>query len=248
MECIDRHTLKDKVASRIREEILSGKLEPGLPLVESSLASELGVSRTVIRDALATLTAESIVVSSPYKGSSVAEFFPDDLRDIYRLRSLLEGYAIEQLANQRPQRGIKELEAIAERMVRPASKNQRRELAQLDFRFHHRLVALAGNKRLLASWNAVATQFLRSMAILSFYYEDIESIPVHHKRLVELIRAGECEKARQFMHETVEENGEIIAKLLESRLRARKHGRSNAMRAERRRRDPEPSAREMTVT
>ena len=77
----------------IRQAILDGRLEPGSPLKEQQLAHELGISRTPVREALLMLQAEGLIVTTPNRSAVVREHDADDLKDLYQLRALLEGYA-----------------------------------------------------------------------------------------------------------------------------------------------------------
>ena len=75
-------TKQESTADRLRNLILTRHLRPGERLVQSELAEQLGVSRTPIREALYELASDGLVVLSPHKGASVADFSLEDLKDI----------------------------------------------------------------------------------------------------------------------------------------------------------------------
>ena len=72
-------SLKDKAYNAIKGAILSLKLKPGDPLVESDLAQQLGISKTPVRDALLELEREGFVTKVPFKGTYVTEITLKDV-------------------------------------------------------------------------------------------------------------------------------------------------------------------------
>ncbi len=86
-------SLKDKAYDAIKEAILSLKLEPGIPLVESELAELLGISKTPVRDALQELEREGFVTRVLFKGTYVTDVTLQDMTEVFQLRAVLEGFA-----------------------------------------------------------------------------------------------------------------------------------------------------------
>ncbi|MFE4057317.1 GntR family transcriptional regulator [Streptomyces sp. NPDC059096] len=80
----------EQAASVIRRAILTGRLRPGQPLVESDIAAVLGMSKTPIREALKTLVGSGLVVLSPYRGASVRAMDTAAATAVYDMRLLLE--------------------------------------------------------------------------------------------------------------------------------------------------------------
>lgn len=86
-------TLRELTLDKVRLAILNQYFKPGQRLVERSLCEDLGVSRTVVREVLRHLETEGLVQSIPQQGPIVAVIDADNTRQIYELRSLLEGHA-----------------------------------------------------------------------------------------------------------------------------------------------------------
>jgi DNA-binding GntR family transcriptional regulator len=86
-------SLEDKAYVAIKDAILSLKLKPGTPLVETQLAEELGISKTPVRAALQELEREGFVTRILFKGTYVTEVTVKDLVEIFQLRAVLEGLA-----------------------------------------------------------------------------------------------------------------------------------------------------------
>jgi DNA-binding GntR family transcriptional regulator len=93
LELPSRNALGDAVAGVLRSAILDGSLKPGQPLHENALARQLSVSRSPIREALIQLERESLVVSRPNRPAVVRRPSPDEISQVYTLRSALEGIA-----------------------------------------------------------------------------------------------------------------------------------------------------------
>jgi DNA-binding GntR family transcriptional regulator len=102
--------LKDKAYAAIKDAILTVRLEPGMPLVESELAQQLGISKTPIRDALQELEREGFVTRVLYKGTQVTDVTILDIVEVFQLRAVLEGLAARLVA---PQFSVQELDRIS---------------------------------------------------------------------------------------------------------------------------------------
>jgi GntR family transcriptional regulator, trigonelline degradation regulator len=85
--------LRRQVQDQLRQAIIIGRLEPGKRMVERELIAMLGVSRTVIREALRQLESEGLVAIVPNKGPIVRELSANEAKDLYAIRAVLEGLA-----------------------------------------------------------------------------------------------------------------------------------------------------------
>ncbi|MEJ6394632.1 GntR family transcriptional regulator [Gymnodinialimonas sp. 2305UL16-5] len=92
------YTLEDRVYLQIREMILTGQLVSGQKLVQEDLATQLGVSRTPLRSAIAKLSHENFVHMTSRSEAYVAEFGPDQIADLFEVRAVLEGLICRLLA------------------------------------------------------------------------------------------------------------------------------------------------------
>jgi DNA-binding GntR family transcriptional regulator len=88
--------LRNRIISALRGAIETGILVPGQRLIEKDLCEQLNVSRTSLREALREIQAEGVLQYNSSRGLSVAEISIADAQNIYRLRALLEGLAVEQ--------------------------------------------------------------------------------------------------------------------------------------------------------
>ena len=90
-DAADKYSLRGRVFSKLREDILSGKYKEMDELKEVMIGQELGVSRTPVREALRQLELEGLVTIVPNKGAYVTGISDQDIEDIFVIRSYLEG-------------------------------------------------------------------------------------------------------------------------------------------------------------
>ena len=90
---IQRRTLHEEVATRLRDMIIEGQLASGARLNETELGLQLGVSRTPLREAIKTLASEGLIELVPAKGAVVRRFSIEDVRHMLEAIKALEQYA-----------------------------------------------------------------------------------------------------------------------------------------------------------
>jgi DNA-binding GntR family transcriptional regulator len=149
-------SMSDDVAAILRRAILRLEFEPGERLVESALASELQISRAPVREALLKLAAEGLVIEEPRRGYRVIKLDHREVREIYELRSAIEGLAAELLQQSRSKAATSELRRILEQAADAGTRGDNRRVTELDFAFHEALCRLSGNRRLHAVFRTLA--------------------------------------------------------------------------------------------
>ncbi|TWI54746.1 GntR family transcriptional regulator [Halalkalibacter nanhaiisediminis] len=133
----DRATLQYRVTTKLREVILKGEFKVGDRLIQEEWADKLGVSRMPIREALRQLEVEGLVRIEPRRGAIVTPISVEDIEEIYQLRALLEGQAVEKSLPFLEEEEIKELENLYERMIElNGDEKDVEEYMQLNARFH----------------------------------------------------------------------------------------------------------------
>lgn len=93
VEPAEKCSLRVQVYYKLRDNILNGAYPQGMLLQEIKISEEFGVSRTPVREALKQLELEGLILMIPNKGAKVLTISADDIRDIYEIRSLIEGMA-----------------------------------------------------------------------------------------------------------------------------------------------------------
>ena len=145
-EVTDKYTLRGRVFHRIREDILSGKYNENEDLKEATIGAEFGVSRTPVREALRQLELEGLVKIIPNKGAYVTGISDKDTRDIYIIRSYLEGLAARWACERISEEEIESLEEIVYLSEFHAKKKHYEQLVELDTKFHESIYRACGSK------------------------------------------------------------------------------------------------------
>ncbi len=106
--------LYEQVADRLRQRILAREMEPGAWIDELKLCSELGISRTPMREALKVLAAEGLVTMKLRRGAYVTEMSERDVQEAYQLLALLESDAAAAVAERASDAELAELQKLHE--------------------------------------------------------------------------------------------------------------------------------------
>jgi DNA-binding GntR family transcriptional regulator len=109
-------TAADFVAQSLRQSILNGELQAGTRLGVAQIASTFDVSATPVREALRDLSREGLVQFDAYRGGTVNAFSQDEVRDIVRIRQVLEPIAINEAIANMTEDVLAEAEEILDHM------------------------------------------------------------------------------------------------------------------------------------
>lgn len=154
----ERQSLREQIADALRAAVVAGQMRPGVVYSVPTLAERFGVSATPVREAMLDLAKEGLVESVRNKGFRVVELADKDLDDITQLRWLIEVPTVAQLAIVADAADIEALRPIAQAIVDSAAAGDLIGYLEADRRFHLRLLALAGNERLVDSVRALRAQ------------------------------------------------------------------------------------------
>lgn len=154
-------TVTQKTHERLSKAITSNSLLPGQVLVIESLARELGVSRTPVREALLLLENEGFVEAISGQGFFVAGLSSVDLHDLFELREALEVKAIEKVIAQGASGELSKMRPLLEEYCDREVIDSVDEVAEADLAFHRRLIYEADNRKIIEVWTSVASQLRR---------------------------------------------------------------------------------------
>ena len=137
-------SLAEQVFDRLENEILSGKFPRGQLLTEMNLVTELGVSRTPVREAIHRLEQEHIVESTT-KGILILGVTKKDLRDIFEIRLRIEGLASAEAAKRITDEELSELRETVELQEFYVPKKDAERIRGMDSQFHQLIYRFSGN-------------------------------------------------------------------------------------------------------
>jgi DNA-binding GntR family transcriptional regulator len=186
-------TAQEAVLVELRRLILAGELPPGAPVRQDAIATSLGVSRVPVREALKILEGEGQVVYHPHRGYFITELTMRDVREIYRVRDLLESEAIREGVPKLEEGALGRMRAALETMEAGDAEEVAR-MSKANTTFHMTLLAACDMPHLLKHIRLLreATDAYRSLYYLTDHA--IESVRVEHRAIYEAARAGEVEQ------------------------------------------------------
>jgi DNA-binding GntR family transcriptional regulator len=190
-----------QIKEALLERILNGAYQPGERIVETRVAREFGVSQGPVREALRELESLRLVVSEPFVGVRVRAITPEELGEIYPVRSGLEEVAARTAAP-RFAGAVEPLERELAEMRRIAAFGAVHDFMLHDVRFHQLIVERSGNRTLLELWTSLHVE---ARTIITFIrYGDLPTIAESHVPILAALRAGDAERSAGALREHFE--------------------------------------------
>lgn len=191
--------VSDYVFSVIQDGILRGRIQPGSRLNQLSLAQELTVDQRTVREALGRLVARGLAVHTPHKGTHVITLDLAGVEEIYKIRSLLEPWAMAESAKRITQSDLDQMSQILPLTVGEGSTGGVDRAREANRRFHWIAITACGRTQLVRFldqvWNLSLTYAVRG-SISSAEKAQADSVDAeHHRNLVEALAARDCESA-----------------------------------------------------
>jgi DNA-binding GntR family transcriptional regulator len=151
----ERRVLRQDILLGLRAGILSGEIAPGTRLLEIPLATELGVSRGPVREALRQLEQEGLVEFFPHRGAIVVGVGESEIETIYAIRALLEERAFAKACRLVDDAELDSLAEMVEKMIEASEAGDTATVAEHDMHFHGRVVELSGFSYLRRLWTSI---------------------------------------------------------------------------------------------
>lgn len=145
MKLVRPKSLTEMVADEVRARIIDGRIELGAGLSENSLAAELGISKTPVREALLQLKQEGLVQVQPQRGTYVFRLEGEQVAQISELRDVLEVAAIEAAVTRNPQALAARMAELYADMRKAYEADDRVAYRKLDGAYHEAIIDLCGN-------------------------------------------------------------------------------------------------------
>jgi DNA-binding GntR family transcriptional regulator len=186
------------IAERLSEAIVSGRLKPGAPIVQSQLAAELGVSRAPLREALNKLEEEGLVVNVPYKGTIVALLDRRDVEELRSLRLVMEEFAASLLIEHLTDGDLAALEEIFEEMKDAAERGVEEDFDVADLKFHSKIFELSRHGLLFEIWKMYEKRFRRVMSLRNKINRDLNKLVGMHVDILEALRKRDMAAIEEF--------------------------------------------------
>lgn len=191
----------------LRRSILNGTLRPGTRLTQTQVASQLSLSTTPVREALRRLAGEELVRIDAHRGAIVRGLDPDELREIYELRLLLEPLGIRKAVANISEQQLAEAEALHQRM----EDHSDMDLWSQWNREFHAVFARSCNSpnlnRILRGLRDSAARYVRWSSVVDPDYSVIAN--QEHQQLIDACRARDADKAAEIEREHLKKTLEV---------------------------------------
>lgn len=190
------HSLTENVAANLRDSIIFGNIKPGVKITETELAETMGVSRSVVREAIFVLISEGLLEKVTNRHTKVVEFSKEDIIDIFDLRIAIELAAIKRaVGNEQLFNDLEQLSTEIDQSILNAG-NDYIKLIQSDILFHDCLIRGSGNKRLVETWASI----MGPMKMLLFLHMNAAQVTKYsHASLIQCIREGDMVKISKML-------------------------------------------------
>jgi DNA-binding GntR family transcriptional regulator len=207
-------SLTEQVYRRLRSDIITGKIPGGTRLVETSLAAEMSVSRTPVREALHKLGLEGLLTAIPRAGYLVSEMSDHDIEDLFETRLEIEKIAARKALHQITPREIEALEASLNQMEQAIRTGMLQNIPALDQEFHDRIYRAARSKTLYRICRNLSDYTLKYRIALSMPPGLIRKMRDHHRSIYSALAAKDEKSLEAAIHRHLEEAGTQVIDLL----------------------------------
>jgi DNA-binding GntR family transcriptional regulator len=195
----DRRKVTDWVYEEVRRAIIELRLKPGEPLREATMAEQLGVSKTPVREAFARLEQEGLVETTSFKGAVVSGYSPQDLREIYELRELLEAAAARAAATSASDETLARLATLVTQSRELRAKDDLDGLAVLLGAFDTVLYEQVANQRIRALIENLKAHLARIGRLTEEIPGRVKASVEEHAAIVDAIVARDPDEAERSM-------------------------------------------------
>lgn len=188
-------SLVSRVALQLREAIYEGRLSPGTPVRELTLAKEFEVSQATVREALRRLEHVGLVTRRENVGAIVTRLTPKDIRERLNLRVMLEVYAARCAADRMTPADFEELERRLERLGQSVESDSYYAAAQADLDFHRYVWQCSGSETLCGLLEQVTVPLFAFISVLrSHDLHKLQDVVASHTPLVNALHSRDPQR------------------------------------------------------
>lgn len=183
-------SLTDLAHGSIRQLIVGGELPMGAQLSEATLAAQLGISKTPVREALLRLRADGLIDIQPQRGTFVFSLTPRQVEEICVFREVVELTAVKLAMGARRAELVKALQANVREMALARKTRNWKAIRHLDEAFHQTIVDHCDNTYLQQAHQLIASKIGALRARLPEETEKVDHCQQNHATILGLMRDG----------------------------------------------------------
>ena len=198
--------VREKVYEYLKSSVLSGRFNPGKRLTEEHLASEIGVSRTPVREALHKLASEGLIKSLDTRGFIASADSKDEIEEMFDIRASLEGYALRLASEIISEETLKGLDGFIENAEDALKRKKINEIFKWNTRFHDALHDLVAHKprfhRLITNMRKFVLRYRKDTL---HYLDGAKRTIDGHRKIMMALRLKEPDLCERIMREHIQE-------------------------------------------
>lgn len=192
---VARPSTVDLITAELRKAIFTGALPVGSPIGEVEMSSQLGVSRSPLRESTQRLVQEGLLTASPGRGMRVSVIGPEYVADVYDARLAIEGQAVRLIVKAGAASAIDALTRAYDELVAVSEGTDARVIGDSDIEFHRLLVDSAGSRRLSHYMATLAIETRIASLSDPNGYTVRRSVSDTYRELLDAIAAGDVAAA-----------------------------------------------------
>lgn len=207
-------TLPEQIANQLRRDILRGNLMPGDALKERDKASELGVSRTPMREAIRIVAREGLIELRPARSPIVA--IPDlqKISDDVEVLLAVETLSAELACARADDEDLKQIAALMQRMADHFDDMDPLDMFEIDMSFHAAIAKASKNIPLAEIHSRFLARLWRVRFLAALKRRNRTRLIQHHGEIVEALKARDAVAVREAINVHLERLGEDIADVI----------------------------------
>ena len=189
---------ENRVRHAIVEAVLSHRLPPGTRLVETRLCEAFGVSRSLLRRVFVRLAGDKIVVLQHNKGAIIAQPRPEEMREVFEARQLIENGIIRALGKKAVPESLAAVRELVKQEQTAYKAGDWSKWVRLSGEYHLQVARLLGNSELE---EILCGLLARTTLTFALYYSQGNNVCSfdEHQHILEALEAGDTERACTLM-------------------------------------------------
>lgn len=190
-----------QIADMLRDMVMTGKLKEGDKVNESELCSTMGISKTPLREALRVLSVEGLIDLIPNRGAFVTTPTFEEIREMFDIMSLLEGFCALTACKKMDQKQFIRLEKLHKKLEENYERRDQEAYIRINNQYHSYLQEIAGNRSLNQIVNGLRKKILlyrfQSLNLEGRFEKSISE----HRELQEAFRERDQQRAEALMRD-----------------------------------------------
>lgn len=204
---MQKQNMHQSAYNQLRQMILDGTLQPGIPLNEKALMEQLQVGRTPLREAMQQLQMEETLEIIPRFGTFVREIGFEEIGALFQARMVLEPEIVRIVTGIADEATLLLFRDIFSR------GGDREQMIHNDVKFHRFLYESTRNRYFIRSMEVICFQDQRIRARSSWAVEDLGSTNLAHMDIISCMLRGDAIAAREAMRRHIKQSRETALEL-----------------------------------